>query len=179
MKSELTKYSELAWGRQDKNFVIPVLEFPSLYREFCARFYFAPVNQQLIESIFSKVNGCILSTDPPEIDALRIGQYRSKDSRAIFAAGVSASAIREKGKVALSAGRKDKKRKAESTPCARHQRKRLLETDEQKSSFLNKLTSKATTRVAVLVHDSQDESIQGGNKSDGVFSTSVEESCGE
>ena len=74
LKSELTKYSELAWGRQDKNFVIPVWEFPNLYRELCARFYFAPVNQQLIESIFSKVNGCILSTDPPEIDALRIGQ---------------------------------------------------------------------------------------------------------
>ena len=93
---------------------------------------------------------------------------------------MSASEIREKGKVALSAGRKEKKLNAGSTPCARHQRKRLLKTEEQKSSFLNKLTSKAKTKVAVLVHDLQDESIHGGNKSDGVFSTgSGEVSCAE
>ena len=99
--------------RQGMDFVAPKSEFASLYRAFYAWFYFAPVNQEMIQSLFSKVSRCILSADPPGIDASRIGQYRSKSPRVV---NRGQRFVRKTKRAFRLVEREEKKRKVEPTP---------------------------------------------------------------
>lgn len=57
--------------------------FPLLYKWACHAIFFAPIHQQLVESVFSTYDTCTKKHDSREINIVRLGQFRSRRSRRV------------------------------------------------------------------------------------------------
>lgn len=98
--------------------------FPLLFEWACTTIYFAPIHQQLVESVFSKYDTCTKLCDSREIDIVRLGQYSSKQSRKIVREDAEPKEIREAGDKVIAAARSLRKTASEATPNERQLRKR-------------------------------------------------------
>ncbi|CAN0406584.1 unnamed protein product [Pylaiella littoralis] len=98
--------------------------FPLLYEWSCHLFFFAPIHQQLVESVFSKYDTCTKPCDSREIDIVCLGQFSSAQSRKIQRAHASNSEIRQAGAKAIKVARELSKAASTAVPCERQLRKR-------------------------------------------------------
>lgn len=97
-------------------------------RSVATAFFMAPVHQQLVESFFSKNDtSCARKTDFSELDEVRTGQYRSRESRKICKVNATPTDIREAGLRRQNDARAARTRATRPVPKAREQRKRPLE----------------------------------------------------
>ncbi|CAN0555708.1 unnamed protein product, partial [Ectocarpus sp. 12 AP-2014] len=68
--------------------------FPKLYEWACHAVFFAPIHQQLVESVFSKYDLCTQKHDSRELDIVRVGQFSSSGSRRVERSDASNQEIR-------------------------------------------------------------------------------------
>ncbi|CAB1100448.1 unnamed protein product [Ectocarpus sp. CCAP 1310/34] len=109
VRSELEQYANSGWGDKEIDESAPkgtsalarLFDLPLLYRLVCHRFYFVPIHQQLIEAFFSKYDSCAKKTDMAEMDVVRVGGWKSAESRDIVCVDAIDDQIRGAGKKVL------------------------------------------------------------------------------
>eukprot|EP00752_Nemacystus_decipiens_P006816 g6119.t1 len=101
-----------------------IYEFKLLYEWGCHKIFFAPIQQQLVESLFSLYDKRTQPGDQREIDLVRLGQYRGKECRAIGRFDATSKEIRVAGQIAVSRAQAEKKAATERDPYASKHRKR-------------------------------------------------------
>lgn len=135
LRSQLRTYGSSAQGRVERSehaekgvSSFPTLpEFPLIYRQVCVRIYIGVVQQQLVESFFSKYDTCTLPSDSNEMDRVRTGQYKSPGSATISARGAKPRQIRDAGSAALQKARVVRKEVSATLPLERSQHKRPVD----------------------------------------------------
>lgn len=131
----------------------PLWAFGSLYEVVCHRFYFVPIHQQLVESFFSKFDTCVRKTDRQVMDPVRVGQFRSSESRHMQKSGATGAEIRDAGKRALAGASLAIAESYAQVPAARAQRKRVLD-EEGGAAVVEELKVSATRRPRVCAGES-------------------------
>ena len=86
--------------------------------------FFAPIQQQLVESLFSQYDKRTQPEDQREIDLVRLGQYRGKECRAIGRFDATSKEIRVAGQMAVSRAQAEKKLRRNETRMLQKHRKR-------------------------------------------------------
>ena len=86
--------------------------------------FFAPIQQQLVESLFSQYDKRTQPEDQREIDLVRLGQYRGKECRAIGRFDATSKEIRVAGQMAVSRAQAKKKLRRNETRMLQKHRKR-------------------------------------------------------
>lgn len=154
-----------------------IWSFPLLYEWACHAIYFAPIHQQLVESVFSTYDTCTQKHDSREIDIVRLGQFRSHQSRRVERMHATNKEIREAGDKALAVAQALKKSASTATPNERQLRKR--EHDWKKflrdKSENSKHGSKWVVRSVLDEGMSSEESEFESDKSDELSCSSGEE----
>ena len=154
LMSELERYAESAKGdvelgvdeaRGQSNFPLVSGFGGLLYKEFCDRFFMAPVHQQLVESVFSKYDSCARKTDFSELDEVRTGQHKSLDSRKIVKVSVTPTEIRKAGLKRQNDARAARTRAISAVPKARDLRKRPLEGQDALQALIAKKRGRRPT----------------------------------
>lgn len=138
--------------------------FPLLYEWACCAIFFAPIQQQLVESVFSKY-------DSRELDIVRLGQFRSAQSRRIQRLKASNKQINKAGEKAMAVARALRKSASEATPNERQLRKRAHDTEQ----FLLDLNEKAKFGAAWQVRGIEELSESESDVSDELSSGEEEE----
>lgn len=95
-----------------------------LYECACHAIPFALIHQQFVESVFSKYDKCTQKHDSKEIDMVRLGQFRSRQSRRVERLTASNQEIRDAGDKAIAAAEALEKAASEASPHERQIRKR-------------------------------------------------------
>lgn len=154
--------------------------FPLLYEWACHAIFFAPIHQQLVESVFSKYDTCTMPSDSREIDIVRLGQFRSAQSRRIERLNATNQEIRDAGDKALAVAKSLKTSASQAIPNERQIRKR--EHDAKKflrdKSEKSKHGSKWVIRSVLEDEMSSEESEGESDGSDALsFSSGDEESA--
>ncbi|CBJ28869.1 expressed unknown protein [Ectocarpus siliculosus] len=137
VRNELEQYANSGWGDKEVDQGAPkgtsalarLFDFPLLYKLVCHRFYFVPIHQQLIEAFFSKFDSCAQKTDMAEMDIVRVGGWKSAESRDIVCADATGEKIRAAGKKVLEKAREAKAVSHARKPAENLSRKRVLEPE--------------------------------------------------
>lgn len=153
-----------------------IWSFPLLYEWACHAIFFAPIHQQLVESVFSTYDTCTQKHDSREIDIVRLGQFRSRQSRRVKRLHATNKEIREAGDKALAAARALKKSASNAIPNERQLRKREHDTKKflRDKSEKSKHGSKWVVRSVMEEEMSSEESESESDKSDELSCSSGE-----
>ncbi|CBJ32404.1 hypothetical protein Esi_0336_0026 [Ectocarpus siliculosus] len=116
-----------------------IWNFPLLYEWARHAIFLAVIHEQLVGSVFSKYDTCTQQHDSREIDIVRLGQFRSAQSRRIRKLHASNHEIREAGNKAIAEARALRKAASEAVPNERQQRKRGHDVTQ----FVRTATNKA------------------------------------
>lgn len=135
LRNELKMYGSSGKGRVERgkhavkgvSSFRPLPEFPLIYQQVCVRIYIGAIQQQLIESYFSKYDTSSRLSDPSEMDGVRTGQYKSLGSANISSLGAQPKQIREAGKAAIQRAQSARKVEHAKVPLPRSQRKRPID----------------------------------------------------
>ncbi|CAN0497602.1 unnamed protein product [Ectocarpus sp. 12 AP-2014] len=137
VRSELEQYANSGWGDKEIDESAPkvtsalarLFDFPLLYQLVCHRFYFVPIHQQLIEAFFSKYDSCAKKTDMAEMDIVRVGGWKSAESRDIVCADATGDQIRGAGNKVLKKATEAKAISHARKLAENLSRKRVLEPE--------------------------------------------------
>ncbi|CAN0029914.1 unnamed protein product [Ectocarpus sp. 4 AP-2014] len=150
---------------------------PLLYKWAWHAIFFAPIHQQLVESVFSTYDTCTQKHDSREIDIVRLGQFRSRQSRRVERMHATNKEIREAGDKALAVARALKKAASNAIPNERQLRKRehdwkkFLRDKSEKSKHGSKWAVKSVMEDEMSFEESESES----DKSDELSCSSSDE----
>ena len=101
-----------------------IWHFPLLYEWACHAIFFALIHQQLVESVFSKYDTCTRKHDSRELDLVRLGQFRSAQSRKVERSDATNEEIRTAGNKAIEVAKAARRAAAIAVPNERQIRKR-------------------------------------------------------
>lgn len=134
-----------------------IFEFPLLYKWACERIFFAPIHQQLVESVFWLYDKRTQKAEMREMDLVRLGQYRSSESRAIGRLSPTSEEIRTAGKLAVARAKAFQLETISAQPHASKQRKR----DHNVQVLLSQARNKNPGSVWVCDSSAEEESSEG------------------
>ncbi|CAB1117698.1 unnamed protein product [Ectocarpus sp. CCAP 1310/34] len=107
-----------------------IWSFPLLYEWARHAILFAPIHQQLVKSVCSTYDTCTQKHDSREIGIVRLGQFRSSQSRRVQRLHATNKEIREAGDKVIAVARELKKSAAQAIPNDWQLRKRVLDTKQ-------------------------------------------------
>ncbi|CAN0566639.1 unnamed protein product [Ectocarpus sp. 12 AP-2014] len=147
--------------------------FPLLYEWACHAVFFAVI----INSLFSKYGTCTKLHDLREIDIVRLGQFRSAQSRRIRRLHASNHEIRVAGNKAIAAARALRKAASEAVPSERQLRKRSHDVTQFLKAANDKAKFGPEWQVRSVIDDVVSESESESGLSDDLSGEDDDEMC--